>query len=40
MFKEDLKILNAMILMYDTLKIANKEQLKEEIQYHINRINS
>tara|TARA_R110002020_G_scaffold448039_2_gene660670 strand:- start:658 stop:786 length:129 start_codon:yes stop_codon:yes gene_type:complete len=38
MFENDLKTLNAMLLMYETLEIANKEQLKEEINYQISRI--
>lgn len=38
MFENDLKILKAMLLMYDTMKIANREQLKEEILYQISRI--
>jgi len=38
MFKNDLKILNAMLLMYETLEITNKEQLKEELNYQISRI--
>ena len=31
MFENDLKILKAMLLMYDTMRIANRDQLKEEI---------
>ena len=27
-----------MLLMYDTMRIANREQLKEEILYQISRI--
>jgi hypothetical protein len=38
MFENDLKILKAMLLMYDTMRIANREQLKEEILYQISRI--
>jgi hypothetical protein len=40
MFENDLKILKAMLLMYETLRIANREQLKEEIIHQINRINT
>lgn len=38
MFENDLKVLKAMLLMYGTLKIANRESLKEEIEYQISRI--
>lgn len=38
MFENDLKILKAMLLMYDTMRIANRDQLKEEILYQISRI--
>ncbi len=38
MFENDLKILEAMLLMYDTMRMANRERLKEEILYQILRI--
>lgn len=38
MFENDLKILKAMLLMYETMTIANREQLKNEILYQISRI--
>lgn len=38
MLENDLKTLKAMLLMYETLRIANKEELKEEIIYLIERI--
>lgn len=38
MFENDLKILKAMLLMYDTMTIENRKQLKEEILYQISRI--
>ena len=38
MFENDKKILEAMLLMYQTLRLANIDTLKEEIEYQLSRI--